>query len=81
MFKIIVLKNIQEIKQIRKIKLYQEDNSKILEIMRYILNKTGIKDIIKEGQIYNVPIDEVYENEYKDYTKKIFDSISKYVIS
>jgi hypothetical protein len=65
----------------RKVKLHQEGNRKILEIMRYILNKTGSKDIIKEGQIYNEPIGEDYENEYKDYTKKIFDSISNYIIS
>ena len=47
--------------------------------MRYILNKTGNKDIIKEGQIYNEPMGEDYESEYKDYTKKIFKS--NYVIS
>ena len=49
--------------------------------MRYILNKTDNKDKIQEGQIYNEPIGEDYENEYKDYTKQIFDNISKYFIS
>ena len=68
-------------KLFRKIKLHQEGNCKILEIMRYILNKTDNKDKIKEGQIYNEQIGEDYENEYKDYTRQIFDSISKYLIS
>jgi len=68
-------------KLFRKIKLHQEGNCKILEIMRYILNKTDNQDKIQEGQIYNEPIGEDYENEYKDYTKQIFDSISKYFIS
>jgi len=63
-------------KLFRKIKLHQEGNCKILEIIRYILNKTDNKDKIQEGQIYNEQIGEDYENEYKDYTRQIFDNIS-----
>jgi len=55
--------------------LHQEGNCKIFEIMRYILNKTDNQDKIQEGQIYNEPIGEDYENEDKDYTKQIFNSI------
>ena len=68
-------------KLFRKIKLHQEGNCKLFEIMRYILNKTDYKEKIKDGKIYNEPIGDDYEEQYTEYTKKIFDSISKYIIS
>ena len=68
-------------KLFRKVKLHQEGNCEILEIMRYILNKTNYTDKIKDGKIYNDPIGEDFEDEYKESTKTIFNSISKYVTS
>ena len=53
-------------KLFRKVKLHQEGNCEILEIMRYILNKTNYTDKIEDGKIYNDPIDDDYENEYKE---------------
>ena len=68
-------------KLFRKIRQHQEGNCEISEMMRYILNKTGNKDKIKEADnLYNEPLGEDYEEQYKDYTKKIFESISKYLI-
>jgi hypothetical protein len=64
----------------RKVKLHQEGNCEILEIMRYILNNTNYTDTIKDGKIFNEPISEDLE-EYKESTKKIFDCISNYIIS
>jgi len=64
----------------RKVKLHQEGNCEILEIMRFILNKTNYNDEIKDGKIQNVPINEALE-EYKESTKKIFDCISSYLTS
>jgi len=49
--------------------------------MRYILNKVDYKDEIEDGEPYNIKIGDDYETEYKDYTKKIFDNMSKYIIS
>jgi len=68
-------------KLFRKIKMHQEGNCEVIEIIRYILNKTDYRDKIEDGEPYNVKIGEDYENEYKDYTKKIFDNMSKYIIS
>ncbi len=68
-------------KLFRKIKMHQEGNCEVLEIIRYILNKTDYKDTIEDGEPYNVKIGEDYETEFKDYTKKIFDNMSKYIIS
>jgi len=68
-------------KLFRKIKMHQEGNCEVLEIIRYILNKTDYKDTIEDAEPYNVKIGEDYETEFKDYTKKIFDNMSKYIIS
>ena len=38
----------------------------MLDIMRYILNKANYTDKIKDGKIYNAPIGEVFEDEYKE---------------
>jgi len=68
-------------KLFRNIKQHQGGNYEILEIIRYILNKTNNKDKIEDGDLYNESLGEDYEEQYKDYTKKIFDQISKYLIS
>jgi len=68
-------------KLFRKIKLHQEGNCDVLEILKYILNKTDYKDKIVDGDPYNCKLGEDFENEYKDFTKKIFNNMSKYIIS
>ena len=68
-------------KLFRKIKLHQEGNCEVLEIIKYILNKTDYKDKITDGDTYNKKIGEDFENDYKDYTIQIFDNMSKYIIS
>ena len=70
-------------KLFRKIKLHQEGNYEVKEIIRYILNKVDYKDKdrIEDGEPYNVKIGDDFETEYKDYTKKIFENMSKYIIS
>ena len=69
-------------KLFRKIRQHQEGNLDIPEIKRYILNKANIDDKIKEANnINNIPLGEDYEKQYYDYTKDIFNSISKYLIS
>ena len=68
-------------KLFRKIKLHQEGNCDVLEIIKYILNKTDYKDKIVDGDPYNVKLGEDFENEFKDFTKKIFNNMSKYIIS
>ena len=55
-------------------------------MIRYILNKTNIankdnEDIIQDSDnLHNGIIEEDYEDQYKEYTKNIFDGISKYLI-
>ena len=68
-------------KLFRKIKLHQEGNCEVLEIIRYILNKSDYKDIIKDGEPYNVKLGEDFWSSFKDHTKKIFSNMSKYIIS
>ena len=68
-------------KMFRKIKLHQEGNCEILEIIRYILNKVDYKDKIIDGDPSNNQIGEDYEIHYADYTKTIFECMSKYIIS
>ena len=65
----------------RKVKMHQEGNCGVLGIIRYILNKTDYKDKIEDGEVYNIKLFEDYENKYKDYTKNIFNNMSKYIIS
>ena len=68
-------------KLFRKIKMHQEGNCDVLEIIRYILNKVDYKDKIEDGEPYNVKLGEDYDTAYIDYTKIIFDNMSKYIIS
>ena len=68
-------------KLFRKIKLHQEGNYEVKEIIRYILNKTEYDDKIIDGEPYNIKTGADYETEYKEYTKKIFDYMAKYIIS
>ena len=68
-------------KLFRKIELHQEGNCEVLEIIRYILNKIDYEDKIKDSEIYYMKIGIDYESEYKYYSKKIFDNLSKYIIS
>ena len=68
-------------KLFRKVKMHQEGNCGVLGIIRYILNKTDYKDKIEDGELYNIQLFEDYENKYKDYTKNIFNNMSKYIIS
>ena len=66
----------------RKVKLHQEGNYEVKDIIRYILNKTDYNDNkIKDGEQYNIKIGNDYEIEYKEYTKKIFKYMAKYIIS
>ena len=74
-------------KLFRKIKQHQEgDDCNINDLIRYILNKANIvnknnRDIIQDSDnLYIGTIEEDYEDEYKEYTKYIFDGISKYLI-
>ena len=68
-------------KLFRKIKLHQEGNYEVKEIIRYILNKIDYKDKVLDGEPFNVKIGEDWETEFKDYTKQIFNNMSKYIIS
>ena len=68
-------------KLFRKIIMHLDGNCEISEIIRYILNKTDNNDEIQDGNIYNDKIAEDYVKEYKDYNKKSFENISKYVTS
>ena len=68
-------------KLFRKVKLHQVGNWEILDIIRYIFIKANYTDKIKDGKIYNDPIGEYYEDEYKESTKTIFNCISKYATS
>jgi len=66
----------------RKIKLHQEGNCQVKDIIRYILNKKEYdNDKITDGEPYNIKIGSDYETEYKEYTKKIFENMAKYIIS
>ena len=66
----------------RKVKLHQEGNCPIKDIIRYILNKTEYdNNKIIDGEPYNIKIGSDFETEYKEYTKKIFEYMAKYIIS
>ena len=68
--------------QFRKIRQHQEGNCEIPELMRFILNKIDYKDEIQEVEnLFNEQLDEDFEEQYKNYMKKIFDNISRYLIS
>ena len=60
--------------------MHQEGNCEVLEIIRYILNKVDYKDIIEDGEPYNVKLGEDFWSAFKDHTKKIFNNMSKYII-
>ena len=69
-------------KLFRKVNQHQKGNCEIVEIIRYILNKTKltkgkIKDS-RERHIFTVGQD--YEVDYKSYTTGIFKSISDYLL-
>ena len=68
-------------KLFRKVKLHQEGNGEIYEMIRYILNKTSNEDTIKDGDLYNEKSGKDFEDQYNEYTKKIFVHISQYLIS
>ena len=68
-------------KLFRKIKLHQEGNRPVSEILRYILNKVDYEDKIIDGEPYNVKSGDDFESEFKFYTKNIFKFMSKYIIS
>ena len=68
-------------KSFRKVKQHQGGSYGISEMIRYILNKTSNKDKIQDGDLYNESLGEDFEDQYKDYTKKTFEQISKYLIS
>ena len=68
-------------KLFRKVKLHQEGNGEISELVRYILNKTSNKDKIQDGDLYNEKLGKDFEDQYNDYMKKIFVHISQYLIS
>ena len=70
----------------RKVNQHQRGNCEIYEMIRYILNKTNIvnkyngDNIQDADNLHNATLGKDYEDEYKEYTKKIFDGISKYLI-
>ena len=68
-------------KLFRKIKLHQEGNRPVSEILRYILNKVDYEDKIIDGEPFNVKQGDDFESEFKLYTKNIFKFMSKYIIS
>ena len=69
-------------KLFRKVKLHQEGNYPVKDIIRYILNKTEYdNNEIIDGEPYNIKIGTDIETEFKEYTKKIFEYMAKYIIS
>ena len=68
-------------KLFRKIKLHQEGNRRVSEILRYILNKVDYEYKIRDGEPFNVKQGDDFESEFKLYTKNIFKFMSKYIIS
>ena len=68
-------------KLFRKVKQHQGGGYEIPEILRYILNKSSNKDKIKDGELSNLSLGDDYEEQYHDHTEKVFESISKYLIS
>ena len=53
----------------------------VLDILRFILNKTDNKEEIKDGNATNPLEDKDYVQQYKIYNEKSFDYISNYVTS
>ena len=68
-------------KLFRKVMQHQAGNCEISEMIRYILNKTGNKDIIKDGKLNNITLGEDFEDQHNYYSKRIFDCISDYMTS
>ena len=56
-------------------------DSNKLDFLRYILNKTNNKDIIKDGKVAYLLKVEDYVQHYKIYNENSFDIIFKYLIS
>ena len=68
-------------KLFRKVKQHQEGNYEIPEMIRYILNKPNNKDKIQDGELSSLSLGDDYEEQFHDHTQKVFNSISKYLIS
>ena len=66
-------------KQFESIIKHLEGNFKIDSFLRYILNNTDNKSIIKEGYLSNSRNTNDYVNEYDLYNENSFDNISKYI--
>ena len=65
----------------RKVQVHLDGGDEIEEIQRYILNITDNNKEIKDGKIFNESGPKDWANWYSEYNKKIFDNISKYMIS
>ena len=50
-------------------------------MIRYILNKPSNKDKIQDGELSSLSLGDDYEEQFHDHTQKVFNSISKYLIS
>ena len=69
-------------KLFRRIRQHQGGNFDIQEMKRYLFNKIYATDTITEAlNIKNFTLGEDYETQYSIYTRKIFESISNYLIS
>ena len=64
-----------------KIIKHLEDESRVYEIERYILNLSGSKENIIDGEKCNSQQEADYVGQYKLYMSKSFDNISDYIIS
>ena len=68
-------------KLFRKIIKHLEDESRVNEIERYILNISGSEDKIIDGEKCNAHQEVDYVGQYKLYISQTFDNISDYIIS
>ncbi len=68
-------------KLFRKIIKHLEDESRVYEIEKYILNLSGSKENIIDGEKCNAQQEDDYVGQYKLYMSKSFDNISDYIIS
>ena len=68
-------------KLFRKVIKHLEDESNVYEIERYILNMTGTKINLIDGEKCNAKKELDYVEQYKLYINNSFDNISDYIIS
>ena len=68
-------------KLFRKIIKHLEDESRVYEIERYILNISDSKENIIDGEKCNSKKEADYAEQYKLYISNSFDNISNYIIS